>query len=63
MGDKFYDKLAALQDPYGLLKDDPRRLHDLRNKMSRCVSWMFMAPEKGGDPFMYALVSPKPTTS
>lgn len=60
MGDKFYDKLSALQDPNGILKDDPRRLHDLRQKMSRCISLMFTQPERGGDPFMFALVSPKP---
>jgi predicted metal-dependent peptidase len=59
MSDKFYSKLSALQDPHGCAKD-ARHLRDLQDKVSKCVTMMFAKPEHGGDPFMFALVQPKP---
>lgn len=59
MSDKFFSKLAALQDPNGVARD-ARQLHELQKKISTCVTRMFAKPENGGDPFMFALVSPKP---
>ncbi len=58
--DAFYSRLSALQDPEGILDEDPRRLRALQKKVSTCVTRMFAKPENGGDPFMFALVSPKP---
>lgn len=54
--DKFYSKLSSLQDPHGLLDDDPRRMHELRLKHSQTLSRMLAQPSNGGDPFYFALV-------
>jgi predicted metal-dependent peptidase len=59
MGDKFFDKLSGLQDPFGLAKD-ARHLRTLQDKYSKCVSQMYARPENGGDPFMFMLVGSKP---
>lgn len=58
--DKFYSKLAALQDPDGVAKD-ARQLRDLQEKISKTVTMLFARPDpNGGDPFMFMLIQPKP---
>lgn len=51
---------SRLQDPNGVLGNDPDRLRKLQDKIAKCVTRMFRLPSKGGNPFLFALTFPKP---
>jgi predicted metal-dependent peptidase len=57
---KTYRIGATLQDPRGDLKDDPNLLAELQDKVSSCMTRLFRMPSNGGNPFLFALSSPKP---
>jgi len=42
-----------LQDPHGLVS--PKKLSELNEKLSACLTGMYRKPSSGGNPFLYAL--------
>ena len=51
---------ARLTDPHGILDDDPQRLSKLQTHVSNCMTRMFQQPDRGGNPFLFALTVPRP---
>ena len=51
---------ARLTDPNGCLDDDPGLLSKLQTQVSNCMTRLFQKPDRGGNPFLFALTCPRP---
>lgn len=51
---------SRLQDPSGVLKDDPARMARLQELVSKAMTQLAQQPMNGGHPFLFALTAPKP---
>lgn len=51
---------SRLQDPSGVLKDDPARMVRLQELVSKAMTQLAQQPMNGGHPFLFALTAPKP---
>ena len=51
---------SRLQDPKGVLAENPAKLRELQEKVNRAITRLYKLPENGGNPFLFALAYPKP---
>ena len=58
--DDRYSIVARLQDPRGVLKENPELLRELQEKISSCMTRMCRSPKSGGNPFIFSYTSGKP---
>lgn len=50
---------TRLQDPQGVLKDEPERLVALQDKISSCMTRLCRMPISGGNPFVFSYTASK----
>lgn len=55
----FVGSIVRLSDPHNH-STTPRQLKENQDKISACMTRMFRQPSNGGNPFLFALVGPKP---
>jgi predicted metal-dependent peptidase len=51
---------ARLTDPHGVLDKNPQQLVKLQDKVSNMMTRLFQQPDRGGNPFLFALTVPRP---
>jgi hypothetical protein len=58
MSDSLIGGITRLKDPANIVTS-PRRLEELQDKISACMTKLFQKPGNGGNPFLFTLCGPK----